>query len=290
MPPRPAGPATAASTSSSRAAEGLRRRFMHPLEAPMTDARQILQHVFGYPAFRGGQEAIVRHVTAGGDALVLMPTGGGKSLCYQIPALLRSGTAIVVSPLIVLMHDQVSALKEAGVAADFLNSSQDSETARAVERALLAGELKLLYVAPERLLMPRMLAMLDRLCEDGRLGLFAIDEAHCVSQWGHDFRPEYLQLSALHERYPAVPRIALTAPTSATASSRRTSPPPSFWTSCVASTPARPASSIACRAARWRRPPPGWPDRAWRPSPTTPAFPRRSAPNTSNASCGKTAW
>src|SRR5574337_375846 len=211
MPPRPAGPATAASTSSSRAAEGLRRRFMHPLEAPMTDARQILQHVFGYPAFRGGQEAIVRHVTAGGDALVLMPTGGGKSLCYQIPALLRSGTAIVVSPLIALMHDQVSALKEAGVAADFLNSSQDSGTARVVERALLAGELKLLYVAPERLLMPRMLAMLDRLCEDGRLGLFAIDEAHCVSQWGHDFRPEYLQLSALHERYPAVPRIALTA-------------------------------------------------------------------------------
>src|SRR5574337_1195072 len=211
MPPRPAGPATAASTSSSRAAEGLRRRFMHPLEAPMTDARQILQHVFGYPAFRGGQEAIVRHVTAGGDALVLMPTGGGKSLCYQIPALLRSGTAIVVSPLIALMHDQVSALKEAGVAADFLNSSQDSETARVVERALLAGELKLLYVAPERLLMPRMLAMLDRLAEDGRIALFAIDEAHCVSQWGHDFRPEYLQLSVLPERYPGVPRIALTA-------------------------------------------------------------------------------
>jgi ATP-dependent DNA helicase RecQ len=177
----------------------------------MKTARDILQHVFGYPAFRGEQEAIVGHVAAGGDALVLMPTGGGKSLCYQVPALLRAGTAIVVSPLIALMHDQVSALKEAGVAADFLNSSQDSETAWSVERQLLAGELKLLYVAPERLLMPRMLAMLDRLAEDRRLALFAIDEAHCVSQWGHDFRPEYLQLSTLHERYPAVPRIALTA-------------------------------------------------------------------------------
>ena len=177
----------------------------------MSSAREILQHVFGYSAFRGEQEAIVRHVADGGDALVLMPTGGGKSLCYQVPALLRQGTAIVVSPLIALMHDQVSALKEAGVAADFLNSSQDGGTAWSVERSLLAGELKLLYVAPERLLMPRMMAMLDRLAEDGRLGLFAIDEAHCVSQWGHDFRPEYLQLSALHERYPGVPRIALTA-------------------------------------------------------------------------------
>jgi ATP-dependent DNA helicase RecQ len=177
----------------------------------MASAREILQHVFGYPAFRGEQEAIVEHVAEGSDALVLMPTGGGKSLCYQIPALLRPGTAIVVSPLIALMHDQVSALKEAGVAADFLNSSQAGDTAWAVERRLLAGELKLLYVAPERLLMPRMLAMLDRLAEDRRLALFAIDEAHCVSQWGHDFRPEYLQLSALHERFPAVPRIALTA-------------------------------------------------------------------------------
>jgi ATP-dependent DNA helicase RecQ len=177
----------------------------------MPNPREILQHVFGYPAFRGEQEAIVEHVAGGGDALVLMPTGGGKSLCYQIPALLRQGTAIVVSPLIALMHDQVSALKEAGVAADFLNSSQGNDTGWAVERRLLAGDLKLLYVAPERLLMPRMLAMLDRLLEDGRLGLFAIDEAHCVSQWGHDFRPEYLQLSTLHERFPAVPRIALTA-------------------------------------------------------------------------------
>ncbi|MBL8446733.1 MAG: DNA helicase RecQ [Zoogloeaceae bacterium] len=182
------------------------------LDAPHQAApRGILQHVFGYSEFRGEQEAIVDHVTAGGDALVLMPTGGGKSLCFQIPALLRPGTAIVVSPLIALMHDQVSALQEAGVAADFLNSSQDAETAWAVERQLLAGELKLLYVAPERLLMPRMLAMLDRVAEDGRLALFAIDEAHCVSQWGHDFRPEYLQLSTLHERFPAVPRIALTA-------------------------------------------------------------------------------
>src|SRR5574337_1392989 len=142
------------------------------MSAMKSSALELLQSVFGYPGFRGLQQAIIEHLSEGGDALVLMPTGGGKSLCYQIPALLRSGTAIVVSPLIALMHDQVSALKEAGVAADFLNSSQDSETARAVERALLAGELKLLYVAPERLLMPRMLAMLDRLCEDGRLGQY----------------------------------------------------------------------------------------------------------------------
>jgi ATP-dependent DNA helicase RecQ len=177
----------------------------------MTRAHEILDHVFGYSAFRGEQEAVVEHVAAGGDALVLMPTGGGKSLCFQIPALMRAGTAIVVSPLIALMQDQVSALKEAGVAAEFLNSSQDGETGSAVERALLSGRLDLLYVAPERLIMPRMLAMLDRLHEDGRLALFAIDEAHCVSQWGHDFRPEYLQLSMLHERFPQAPRIALTA-------------------------------------------------------------------------------
>ncbi len=167
----------------------------------------ILHRVFGYDAFRGPQAAIVDHVAAGGDALVLMPTGGGKSLCYQIPALVRDGTGVVVSPLIALMQDQVDALHELGVRAAFLNSSLDARKAASVERALLAGELDLLYVAPERLLTARCLELLDRT----RIALFAIDEAHCVSQWGHDFRPEYLQLAVLHERYPAVPRIALTA-------------------------------------------------------------------------------
>ncbi len=181
-------------------------------DVPLGDAaHRVLEHVFGYPAFRGEQGEIVEHVAGGGDALVLMPTGGGKSLCYQIPALLRHGTAIVVSPLIALMQDQVSALVEAGVRAAFLNSSLDMERARAVERALWDGELELLYVAPERLMTPRFLDQLDHLRDTGRLSLFAIDEAHCVSQWGHDFRPEYLQLSILPERYPAIPRIALTA-------------------------------------------------------------------------------
>ncbi len=176
---------------------------------------EVLQEVFGYPAFRGPQRAIVEHTVGGGDALVLMPTGGGKSLCYQVPAIVRhragQGVSIVVSPLIALMHDQVGALAELGVPAAFLNSTLDGEEARRVERELLAGRLVMLYAAPERLLTPRFLAMLDSLHERGRLGLFAIDEAHCVSQWGHDFRAEYLGLSALHERYPDVPRIALTA-------------------------------------------------------------------------------
>ena len=175
------------------------------------DALHVLEHVFGYSGFRGQQEAVVDHVTGGGDALVLMPTGGGKSLCFQIPALLREGTAVVVSPLIALMHDQVSALVEAGVSAAFLNSSLDMETARAVERDLYEGRLDLLYVAPERLMTPRFLDQLDHMRDTRRLALFAIDEAHCVSQWGHDFRPEYLQLSILPERYPSIPRIALTA-------------------------------------------------------------------------------
>ncbi|MCK9987692.1 MAG: ATP-dependent DNA helicase RecQ [Azoarcus sp.] len=176
-----------------------------------TSPLHVLEHVFGYTAFRGEQQAVVEHVTAGGDALVLMPTGGGKSLCYQVPALLRPGTAVVVSPLIALMQDQVSALKEAGVAAAYLNSSQAADESVTVERDLVGGRLDLLYVAPERLLTGRLLATLDRLHEAGRIALFAIDEAHCVSQWGHDFRPEYLQLSVLSERYPGVPRIALTA-------------------------------------------------------------------------------
>ncbi|MDO8347564.1 MAG: DNA helicase RecQ [Rugosibacter sp.] len=177
----------------------------------MSAALEILRRVFGYPSFRGPQAEIIEHVGSGGDALVLMPTGGGKSLCYQIPALLRPGVGVVVSPLIALMQDQVDALLQAGVRAAFLNSSLDYSAASAVERRLLSGELDLIYVAPERLLTDRFLALLDRLDADGRLALFAIDEAHCVSQWGHDFRPEYIQLSVLHERYPQVPRIALTA-------------------------------------------------------------------------------
>ena len=175
----------------------------------------ILHEVFGYPAFRGQQQAIVEHVSAGGDALVLMPTGGGKSLCYQVPAISRHrsgrGVTLVVSPLIALMHDQVGALEEAGVHAAFLNSTLEGDEARRIERELLSGKLQLLYAAPERILTPRFLAMLDSLQERGLFSLLAIDEAHCVSQWGHDFREEYLGLSQLHERFPDVPRIALTA-------------------------------------------------------------------------------
>jgi ATP-dependent DNA helicase RecQ len=175
----------------------------------------ILQEVFGYEQFRGPQAAIVDHVIAGGDALVLMPTGGGKSLCYQIPAIARQraghGVTIVVSPLIALMHDQVGALHEAGVDAQFLNSTLSGGEANAVEKRLLRDDLTLLYAAPERVTTPRFLAQLDSLHERGKLSLFAIDEAHCVSQWGHDFRPEYRALTVLHERYASVPRVALTA-------------------------------------------------------------------------------
>ena len=186
------------------------------MPAPLsTDPLDILQEVFGYTAFRGHQAAIVQQVIDGGDALVLMPTGGGKSLCYQIPAIARHraglGVAVVVSPLIALMQDQVGALEEAGVHAAFLNSSLDLEGVQHVERELLSGRLVTLYAAPERITHPRFLAMLDSLQERGKLSLFAIDEAHCVSQWGHDFREEYLQLGLLAERYPGVPRIALTA-------------------------------------------------------------------------------
>lgn len=180
------------------------------LNAPPS-ALDILQHTFGYPAFRGRQGEIIEHVAGGGDALVLMPTGGGKSLCYQIPALLRRGVAIVVSPLIALMQDQVDALTQLGIKAALLNSTVAWEQVRETEQRLFADDLDLLYVAPERLMTERFLALLDGLAEGGRLALFAIDEAHCVSQWGHDFRPEYLQLSAIHERHPEVPRIALTA-------------------------------------------------------------------------------
>ncbi|MEN9543224.1 MAG: helicase RecQ [Pseudomonadota bacterium] len=185
-----------------------------PALAP-TDPLQILQSVFGYAAFRGPQAEIVDRLVAGGDALVLMPTGGGKSLCYQVPAIARHragrGVAVVVSPLIALMHDQVGALEEAGVHAAFLNSTLELPEVQRIEREMLSGRLVLLYVAPERLTTPRMLAQLDSLAERGLLSLFAIDEAHCVSQWGHDFRADYLGLSVLHERFATVPRIALTA-------------------------------------------------------------------------------
>ena len=177
--------------------------------------QQILSEVFGYAQFRGPQQAIIEHVGAGGDALVLMPTGGGKSLCYQIPAIARQqaghGVTIVISPLIALMHDQVGALHEAGVSAAFLNSTLSGEEAYQVEQRLMRGEITLLYAAPERVTTPRFLAQLDSLFERGQLSLFAIDEAHCVSQWGHDFRPEYRALTVLHERFAGVPRMALTA-------------------------------------------------------------------------------
>ncbi|MDI6100731.1 DNA helicase RecQ [Actinoplanes sp. NEAU-A12] len=174
---------------------------------PVSSAVDALNRVFGYPSFRGQQGDIVEHVIAGGDALVLMPTGGGKSLCYQIPALVRPGTGVVISPLIALMQDQVDALRTLGVRAGFLNSSQDYDERRLVEAEFVAGELDLLYVAPEGLGTAGVQRLLDR----GKISLFAIDEAHCVAQWGHDFRPDYLSLSMLHERWPDVPRIALTA-------------------------------------------------------------------------------
>ncbi|RRO19929.1 DNA helicase RecQ [Saccharopolyspora rhizosphaerae] len=180
-----------------------------------TEALQVLQRVFGYDSFRGTQQEIIDHVVSGGDALVLMPTGGGKSLCYQIPALVRSGVGVVVSPLIALMQDQVDALAALGVRAGFLNSTQSPQQRRETETAFLDGELDLLYLAPERLRLDSTLDLLAR----GEVGVFAIDEAHCVAQWGHDFRPDYLALSVLHERWPDVPRIALTA--TATPATRR---------------------------------------------------------------------
>src|SRR6185436_7012532 len=170
-------------------------------------AQSLLKSVFGYSAFRGHQADVIAHVAGGGDALVLMPTGSGKSLCFQIPALLRPGVGVVISPLIALMQDQVAALAEAGVRAAFLNSTLSGREAARIEHQVRRGELDLVYVAPERLLTDRCLTLLA----ESPLALFAIDEAHCVSQWGHDFRPEYIRLSVLHERFPAVPRIALTA-------------------------------------------------------------------------------
>ena len=186
---------------------GVNEQAQGPGDRPSPSALSLLGTVFGYPAFRGAQAEIIGHVASGGDALVLMPTGGGKSLCYQIPALMREGCAVVVSPLIALMQDQVAGLTEAGVNAAVLNSSLDAQAAYQTERDFAAGRLDLLYVAPERLVTPRFLALLKAT----KVALFAIDEAHCVSQWGHDFRPEYIQLSVLHEQFPGVPRIALTA-------------------------------------------------------------------------------
>jgi len=181
----------------------------------LSPALSVLHDVFGYEQFRGPQEAIIEHVCDGGDALVLMPTGGGKSLCYQVPAIVRReaghGVTVVVSPLIALMHDQVGALLEAGVEAAFLNSTLDWTQTREVEQRLARGELTLLYAAPERVTTERFIALLDGLHARGQLSLFAIDEAHCVSQWGHDFRPDYRQLALLHQRFPGVPRVALTA-------------------------------------------------------------------------------
>jgi len=174
-------------------------------------ASELLRRIFGYASFRGQQAEIVDELVGGGDALVLMPTGGGKSLCYQIPALLRPGVGVVVSPLIALMQDQVDALRQVGVNAAFLNSSLDFRAVVETERSLLRGELDLIYVAPERLLTDRFIGLLEQLIARQQVALFAIDEAHCVSQWGHDFRPEYMQLSQLHERFPGVPRVALTA-------------------------------------------------------------------------------
>ena len=196
-----------AATVEDRERKFIAHEPVRPSSSKYSSASDALHTVFGYDSFRGAQAEIIQQVVDGGDALVLMPTGGGKSLCYQIPALVREGTGVVISPLIALMQDQVDALSAVGVRAAFLNSTQDQAQRRGVEHALLNGELDLLYLAPERLRVSATADLLDR----ASISLFAIDEAHCVSQWGHDFRPDYLQLSMLHERWPRVPRIALTA-------------------------------------------------------------------------------
>lgn len=265
-----------------------------------TNALDVLRDVFGYPAFRGAQAEIIEHIQHGGDALVLMPTGGGKSLCFQIPALLRPGCAVVVSPLIALMQDQVDALTQLGVRAACLNSTLDWREAQSIEQKIFSGNLDLVYIAPERLLLDRTLSMLDALYEASKLALFAIDEAHCVSQWGHDFRPEYLQSCALHERYPNVPRIALTA-TADTATRNEilsrlglnearvflsSFDRPNIRYTVVekdnakkqllgflTNRRARCALFIACHARRLKKPPSGFLLRTTRPCPTMPACP-----------------
>ena len=186
------------------------QEFQIPIQSKV-QTHEALHRIFGYSTFRGEQQSIVEHIVAGGDALVLMPTGGGKSLCYQLPALLRPGVAIVISPLIALMQNQVEALQQLDVKAAYLNSSQDAEQSRQINALLMQGELDILYVAPERLLLSGFLTQLEQMERHTGISLFAIDEAHCVSEWGHDFRPEYRKLTVLHERFPNVPRIALTA-------------------------------------------------------------------------------
>jgi ATP-dependent DNA helicase RecQ len=215
-------------------------------EAAVEQARAVLERVFGYKSFRSHQEAIVSRLIQGGDALVLMPTGGGKSLCYQVPALVREGTGVVVSPLIALMQDQVNALRQAGVNASYLNSTQGRAEQSEVERQLLTGELDVLYVAPERLVQERTLELIER----ARISLFAIDEAHCVSQWGHDFRPEYRQLKVLAERFGHVPRIALTATANARAMRSSAS---CGWKTPSASSPAPTAPTSATPSRKWAR-------------------------------------
>ncbi|MCU1425277.1 MAG: ATP-dependent helicase RecQ, partial [Microbacteriaceae bacterium] len=201
------GRASSAATVEASATVAVASAVRARRSGPAPTSLEALERVFGFDSFRNQQAEIIDTVVSGGDALVLMPTGGGKSLCYQIPSLVREGTGVVISPLIALMQDQVDALTAVGVRAGFLNSTQDSGERREVENAYLSGELDLLYLAPERLRVSSTAELLDR----GTIALFAIDEAHCVSQWGNDFRPDYLQLSMLHERWPTVPRIALTA-------------------------------------------------------------------------------
>ena len=277
-------------------------------------AAEVLHRRFGYESFRGQQQEIIEHVCGGGDAVALMPTGSGKSLCYQIPALVREGTGVVISPLIALMQDQVDALRLLGVRADFLNSTQDPDTRRGVEYAFMDGKLDLLYLAPERLRTESALRLLER----GEVALFAIDEAHCVAQWVHDFRPDYLGLSVLHERWPQVPRIALTATATrqtlaeitlrlALAEARhfvasfdrpnisyriepKNEPRRQLLRLLRAEHPDQAGSSTACRGLRWRRPRISCAPRALPRCRTTRGLDTRTQAANSPGSCARTGW